>query len=71
MSLASPLMQLHYHCVHVFYVFAFALTFQSVHVAIENVNVSLTQGGNNVIWLANLESPVVIGRNKPGSAGGN
>ena len=43
--------------------FAFALTFQLVRVAIENANASLTQGGNDIIWSAHLESPMVIGAN--------
>ena len=41
----------------------FALTFQSVSVAIENVTASLMQCGNYVIWSAHLESPVIIGAN--------
>ena len=59
----APLKQLHWHCVRVSCAFAFMLTFRSVHVAIENVNASLMQGGNYVIWSARLESPMVIRAN--------
>ena len=37
--------------------FTLALTFRSFHVTIENMNASLTQGGNYVIWLARLRFP--------------
>ena len=45
------------------YAVVFAVTFQSVHVAIENANASLTNGGNYVIWSADLESPGDTGVN--------
>ena len=50
-------------CVHGKCASMFVLTFRSVHVAIENADASLTQGRNDVIWSAHLESPRDIGAN--------
>ena len=68
MSLAAPLMQLRlrFICVSHVFVFAFALSFRLVHVAIENANTSLTQLGKYVTRSDHFRSLGGAGANPSG-----